>query len=94
VGLQSTDGGHQLQPCGHGPLSVILVRMGVAEVDQHPVAHKLRDETAHATDGLGDARLIGRNDLAQVLPVHPSGERSRADEITEHHRDLASFGGV
>ena len=61
----------QLQPCAHRPFGVILVRMGVAEVDQHPVAHELRDETAEATHGLRDARLIGRNDLAEIFRVHP-----------------------
>ena len=42
--------------------------------------------------GLGDAFLIGRNDLAQVLRVHARGECRRTDQVREHHRDLAALG--
>jgi hypothetical protein len=42
--------------------------------------------------GLGDALLIRRNDLSQILRVHAGGERGRADEIDEHHSHLASLG--
>ena len=42
----------------------------------------------------GDTFLMGRNDLSQVLGVHPGGECRRADEVREHHRDLAALGGV
>ena len=69
MGLQIGYSSDQLQSCAHCPLGVILVRMGVAEVDQHPVAHELRDETAEATHGLRDALLIGRNDFAEVFRV-------------------------
>ena len=65
----------QLQPCAHGPLGVVLVGLRIAEVDQHPVAHVLRDEAAEALHGLGDALLIGRNDLAEVFRVHAGRER-------------------
>ena len=75
MGLQATYRSNQLQPCPHGSLGVILVRLGVAEVDQHPVAHVLRDETAEAPHGLRDALLIGRNDLAQVFRVHACRQR-------------------
>ena len=81
VGLQIAYRSDQLQPCAHGPLGVVLVGMGVAEVDQHPVAHVFRDEAAEALHGLRDALLIGRNDLAEVFRVHPSGERRRADQV-------------
>ena len=66
----------------------------VAEVDQYAVAHVLGYEPAEAVHGLGDAFLIGRNDLAQVLRVHAGGERRRADQVGEHHRDLPALGGV
>ena len=75
MGLQSTYSSDQLQPCAHCPLRVVLVRMGIPEVDQHPVAHVLRDEAAEATHGLRDALLIGRNNLAEVFRVHARRER-------------------
>ena len=66
----------------------------VAEIDQHAVAHVLRYEPAEALHGLGDALLVGGNDLAQVLRVHTRRERCRTDEVREHHRDMAALGGV
>ena len=94
VRLQSAHRRDQLQPRTHRPLGVVLVRLRIAEVDEHAVAHVLRHEPAEAAHGLGDALLIGRNDLAQVLGVHARGECRRADEVREHHRDLAALGGV
>ena len=84
----------QLQSGPHRPLGVILMGLRIAEIDEHAVAHVFRDETAEAAHGLGDAFLIGRNDLAQVLRVHAGGERRRTDEVREHHRDLAALGSV
>ena len=66
----------------------------IAEVHEHAVAHVLRYEAAEALHSLGDAFLIGGNDLAQVLGVHARGECRRTDEVREHHRDLAALGSV
>ena len=52
------------KPCPHGSLGVVLMRLRIAEIDEHAVAHVLRDEPTEAAHGLGDAFLIGRNDLA------------------------------
>ena len=50
----------QLQPRPHRPLGIVLVRLRIAEVDQHAVAHVLRHEAAEALHGLGDALLVRR----------------------------------
>ena len=84
----------QLQPRPYRPLGVVLVRLRIAEIDQHAVAHVLRHEAAEALHSLGDALLIGGNDLAQVLRVHARRECRRTDEVREHHRDLAALGSV
>ena len=76
MGLQATHSSDQLQPCAHGPLCVVLVGLGIAEVDQDPVAHVLRYEPAEALHGLRNALLIGRNDLAEVFRVH-AGRKGR-----------------
>ena len=82
------------KPRPHRPLGVILVGLRIAEVDEHAVAHVLRYKPAEALHSLGDALLIGRNDLAQVLRVHTRRERCRTDEVREHHGNLAALGGV
>src|SRR5215469_6019204 len=65
----------------------------VSEVRQHTVSHVLRDEAACLDNLLGAAAVIRANDLAQVLGIEASGESGRADEIAEHDRELATFGG-
>jgi hypothetical protein len=54
----------QLQARPDRPLSVILVGLRIPEVDQDAVTHVLRYEPAEALHGLGDALLIGGNNLA------------------------------
>ena len=54
----------QFQPCAHGSLGVVFVGLGIAEVDQNAVPHKLRYEPAEALHSLCDAPLVGRNDFA------------------------------
>ena len=70
------------------------MRLGIPEIDEHAVAHVFRHEPTEAAHGLGNAFLIGRNDLAQVLRVHTGGECRRTDKVREHHGDLAALGGV
>src|SRR5271167_1849362 len=70
------------------------MRLRITEINEDAVAHILRHKPAEATHGLGDALLIGRNDLAQVLRVHAGRECRRADEVREHHRDLTAFSSV
>jgi hypothetical protein len=48
----------------------VLMRLRIPEVDQHPIAHVLRDEASEALHGLGNTLLVGRNDLAEVFRVH------------------------
>jgi hypothetical protein len=66
----------------------------IAEIDENTVTHIFRHKPAEAADGLGDASLVSRNDLAQVLGVHACGERGRADQIGKHHRNLSTLGGI
>ena len=42
---------------------------------------------------VGAAVVIGADDLAHVLGVEPRRKRGRADEVAEHHRQLAALGG-
>ena len=48
AGLQRTHRCDQLQPRPHRPLGVVLMRLRIAEVDEHAVAHVLRHEPAEA----------------------------------------------
>jgi hypothetical protein len=96
-GLRSRERRNRIDQRDAGPnctLGVILMRCRIAEVNQHTIAHISGDEASEATHGLGDAPLVGRNHLAQVLWVHTGGECRRTDKVREHHSDLAALGGV
>ena len=84
----------QLQSRPHRTLGVILMGLRIAEINKYAVAHIFGDVAAKAAYGLGDAFLIGRDDLSQVLRVHAGRERRRADEVREHHCDLATLASV
>jgi hypothetical protein len=68
--------------------------LGVSKIDQHAVAHVLRDEATATLHGLRNALLIGRNHFPEVFRVHASRERRRPDEVREHHGHLTAFGAV
>ena len=90
---QSADRIDKRQPGSDRPLGIVLVRLRVAEVDEHAVAHVLGDEAVEAGHGLGDAAVIRSDHLAQVLGIEPRRQRRRADEIAEHHSELPPLGG-
>ena len=56
------------------------------------VAKYMGDETGEPADRVGDAAVIGADDLAQVLGVVARRQRRRADQIAEHHGQLAPLG--
>ena len=57
------------EPGADSPLGVIFVRLGLAEIDQHAVAHVLGDKAGEARDRVGDTTVIGADHLAQILGV-------------------------
>src|SRR3954452_24265877 len=65
----------QLQPRPDRPLGIVLMRLRIAKIHQHTVAQVLCHEAVETAHDLGDAFVIGRNDLAQDLRIHASGER-------------------
>jgi hypothetical protein len=74
------------------PLSIILMRLRVAEIDQHAIAHIPGDEAIEPGDDFADGAVIGGDDLAIILGIEAPRQRGRADEIAEHHRELAPLG--
>src|SRR5947209_7839172 len=56
-------------PGPHGPLGVVLVRQGVAEVDEQAITEILRNMPVKAGNHLGAGVLISTHDLTQVFRV-------------------------
>src|SRR5215472_5282641 len=89
--IETANGVDQTESSPHRPLGVVLVGARIAEIDENAVAHVLRDKSIEAADDIGDSAVIGGDDLAVILGIEARGERGRADEIVEHHRQLAAF---
>src|SRR5215471_4991332 len=68
------------------------MRLGVAEISEHPIAEITRHEPADFGDLLSTAAVVHGDDLAHVLWVEARRERGRADKIAEHNSELAAFG--
>ena len=76
----------------HRLLGGVLVRLRVAEIHQHSIAHVLGDKAAEMGDRIGDTAMIRSDDLTQVLGIQTRRERRRADEINEHDGQLSTLG--
>jgi len=68
------------------------MRLWVAEIDQHAVAHVFGNKPVERGDSFADRAVIGGDYLAQVFGVEPCREFGRADQIAEHHRQLPALG--
>ncbi len=72
------------EPGPQRPLGIVLMRLRIAEI--------LGDKTGVPGDRIGDATLIGADHLAQILGIVARRQCRRADQIAEHHRQLAPLG--
>jgi hypothetical protein len=73
-------------------LRVILVRLRITEIDQHPVAHVFGDKAAEPRSRSRGAAVVGTDDLAQILGIKALRQRRRAHQIAEQHRQLPPLG--
>jgi len=80
------------KPGPHRPLGIVLVGLGIAEIDQHSVAHVFGDKAGEPGDRVGDRAVIRADHLAQILGVEAPGQRRRANQIAEHNRKLPPLG--
>ena len=66
---------------------------GIAKVDQQPIAQILRKVALMPLNHLGTGLLILLHDRPVVFGIKLRGQRGRAHQITEHHRQLPPFRG-
>ena len=94
--IQRRHGLDKLQAGLHGPLRFVFMGLGIAEVDQQPIAEILRHIAVKALDHGGSGLLVGAYHGAVVFGVELAGELRRVHQIAEHHRQLPAlgFGGV
>ena len=62
--IEATYGSDCAQPRSHRPLGVILMRLRIAEIGEHSVAHIPGDEAIEPGDDFCDGAVISSDDLA------------------------------
>src|SRR5262249_39990757 len=73
----------------YGLLGVVLMRSRVAEIHEHAVPAVLSDIPVKPPHRIGDLFLEGGDQIVDVLGVEPRRNRSFADHIANHDRELA-----
>jgi len=76
----------------HRPLGIILMGIGVAEIDEQAIAEILSNMALIALDDLGTRILVGPHHLASAFRVKLVGEPGRVHEVAKQHSELAEFG--
>ena len=74
-------------------LGVVLMRERVAKQAHQTVAKFFRDMTAHFGNRCGSGIKVCANEIAPLLRVKLCRNAGRADQIAEHHREIAAFTG-
>jgi len=83
---------HEIEPSPHGAFSIVLVRLGVAEIDEESVAHVSGDIPAHPSHHRGATNLESADHVAQVLGIELARQSRRADEIAKKDGQLTPLG--
>ncbi len=77
----------------HGPLRVVLVRDGIAEVGHEPALLGLREVAVEVLDRRGPDLVAAREHLAQLLRVDAVGQRQDLGEVAGEHTHEAALTG-
>jgi hypothetical protein len=81
--IETTDGVDHTEPRSDRPLGLVLMGSRIAEINEHAVAHVLRDKAVEAIDDVADGAVISGVDFAQFLRIEPQRAlSSRRDRKT------------
>ena len=86
--LDDGDSGRQRVPARR------LQGLGIAEVRDGPVTLELSNHSAVRGDDRRHAVLVRIQHVVPILGIERGGQLGRADEVREHHRQLAPLRGV
>src|SRR5262245_32335370 len=73
------------------PLCIVLMGLGIAEVDKEPVPQELGDMPIIASNHLGTDGLVGTDHVSILFGVELRGEFRGIDQVAEHDGELPSF---
>jgi hypothetical protein len=73
-------------------LGIVFVSLRIAKVHQKAISELLGDMPFKGVDDLRASLLVGSYHLAKFFGVDLDRESGGADQVTEHHRELATLG--
>src|SRR5262249_5071869 len=89
--LQKSYSVDQSQAGSHRLLRIVLVRIGITEIDEDTIAHPASDKAAEPGHDFSDSLLVCSDNFMEIFDIEMHRERRRADEIADHHRELGTF---
>src|SRR5262249_31156285 len=84
--------GQDIKASAYSPMRVILMRLGIAKVDEQSIPQELGDVPVIASNHLRTGGVIRTYHVPVLFRVELGGEFCGVHEVTEHHRELATFG--
>ena len=80
------------QAGAHRPLGIVLMRFAASRNrSSTPSPMYLAMKPSKLADRRRRQRVVGADDLAQILGIEPRRQRGRADQIAEHHGELPAL---
>jgi hypothetical protein len=76
----------------HGPLGIILMRLGIAEVDQQPIAEVLGNVPRKAFDHRRTRLVVGLNDVGIFFRVDLTRQDGCPHQVTKQDSQLPAGG--
>ena len=90
--IQRPQGLDHPEPAADGPLDLVFMGLGIAEVHQQAIAEVLGNVAVKALDDLGTGGLIGPYHGAEVFRIESTRQHRRVHQVTEQDGELAAFG--
>jgi hypothetical protein len=81
----------KIEPSADRALSIMFMRLGVAQIGENTVTHVLGDEAAVALNQFRAAPVIDIDNPPQVLGIQPRRQCRRTHQVAKHHRELAAL---
>jgi hypothetical protein len=92
MGIQVSHGSKDIQACPYCSVCVIFMSVGIAKIDEETISEQLSDMSIVTLDNVGTHPLICTHHIPVLFGVELGGETSGIDQVTEHDRELTTFG--
>jgi len=91
TGLQGCHRSEDTQTRAYGSMRVIVVRLGIAKIDEETIAQELGNMSVKTLDDCRTGGVIRTDHVAVVFGIELAGESGGVHYVTEHHGELAAF---